>query len=52
MKRMKINKIKIIKNDHNDGSTGLVVMGDDSGLRGRGYESSCHILDGHDMFSH
>ena len=31
-------------------SRGLVVMGDDSCLRGRGFKSRYHILDGH--FSH
>ena len=31
-------------------SPGLVVMGDDSRLRGCGFESWCHILEGH--FSH
>ena len=29
------------------GSPGLVVMGDDSCLKGRGFESQRHILDGH-----
>ena len=29
------------------GSPGLVVMGDDSCLRGCGFESQRHILDGH-----
>ena len=29
------------------GSPGLVVMGDDSCSRGHGFESRCHILDGH-----
>ena len=32
------------------GSPGLVVMGDDSCSRGCGFESQCHILDGHDIF--
>ena len=31
-------------------ATGLVVMGDDSCLRGDGFESRHHILDGHDIF--
>ena len=31
-------------------ATGLVVMGDDSYLRGRGFESQSRTLDGH--FSH
>ena len=34
------------------GSPGLVVMGGDSCSEGRGFESRCHILDGHDIFSH
>ena len=29
------------------GSPGLVVMGGDSGLEGRGFEAQHHILDGH-----
>ena len=29
-----------------------MVMGDDSWLRGRGFESQHRILDGHDIFSH
>ena len=29
------------------GSPGLVVMGGDSRFKGRGFESRCHILDGH-----
>ena len=32
------------------GSPGLVVMGDDSCSRGRGFESRHHILDGYDIF--
>ena len=32
------------------GSPGLVVMGGDSRSEGCGFESQCHILDGH--FSH
>ena len=32
------------------GSPGLVVMGDDSWSRGRGFKSRHHILDGHDIF--
>ena len=32
------------------GSPGLVVMGDDSCLRGCGFESQRHVLDGY--FSH
>ena len=32
------------------GSPELVVMGDDSRLKGHGFESQCCILDGH--FSH
>ena len=34
------------------GSPGLVVMGDDSWLRGCGFESRRHILDGIKKFSH
>ena len=34
------------------GSPGLVVMGGDSSSEGRGFESQCRILDGHDIFSH
>ena len=33
-------------------SPGLVVMGGDSHSKGRGFESRCRILDGHDIFSH
>ena len=33
------------------GKTGIVVMGDDSCLRGRGFESQRCILDGHVIFS-
>ena len=33
-------------------SPGLVVMGGDSHTEGRGFESQCRILDGHDIFSH
>jgi len=33
-------------------SPGLVVVGDDSCLRGRGFDSWCSILDGRDIFSH
>ena len=29
------------------GSSGLVVMGDDSCSRGRGFKSRCNLLDGH-----
>ena len=36
----------------NPGSPGLVVMGGDSRSEGCGFESQCHILDGHDIFSH
>ena len=32
------------------GSPGLVVMGGDSRLKGRGFESWHRILDGHDIF--
>ena len=32
------------------GSPGLVVMGDDSCLRGHGFESRHRILNGHDIF--
>ena len=32
------------------GSPGLVVMGGDSRSKGRGFESLCRILDGHDNF--
>ena len=32
-------------------SPGLVVTGDDSCLRGRGFKSLRHILDGHDIYS-
>ena len=32
------------------GSPGLVVMGGDSRSKGRGFESSRQILDGHDIF--
>ena len=31
-------------------SPGLVVMGDDSSLRGRGFKSRRRILDGHHIF--
>ena len=35
------------------GSPGLVVTGDDSYLKGRGFGCRSHILDGHlDIFSH
>ena len=34
-----------------DGSPGLVVMGGDSCPKGRGFESRCQILDGHDIFN-
>ena len=34
------------------GCSGLVVMGDDSCLRGCGFESRRRILDGYDIFSH
>ena len=34
-------------------ATGLVVMGDNSCSKGRGFKSRRHILDGHlDIFSH
>ena len=33
-------------------SPGIVVMGGDSRSKGRGFESQCRILDGHDIFSH
>ena len=33
------------------GSPGLVDMGDDSCLRGCGFKSQHHILDGHDIFN-
>ena len=35
-----------------DGSPVIVVMGDDSCLRGCGFEFLRHILDGIDIFSH
>ena len=31
---------------------GLKVMGGDSRSEGCGFKSQCHILDGHDIFSH
>ena len=34
----------------NIASPGLVVMGGDSGSKGRGFESQRRILDGHDIF--
>ena len=40
------------KNLDKGGSPGLVVMGGGSRSKGRGFESRCHILDGHDIFSH
>ena len=46
LKRNTEVKIKICK----DGSPCLVVMGDDSCSKGRGFESQCLVLDGH--FSH
>ena len=36
---------------HLGGSPGLVVMGDDTYLRCRGFESHRRILDGHDIFN-
>ena len=33
------------------GSPGLVVMGGDSRYKGRGFESRCCMLDGHDIFT-
>ena len=30
----------------------VVIMGDESCLRGRGFKSRRHMLDGHDIFSH
>ena len=33
------------------GSPGLVVMGGDSLSEDCGFESRCHILDGHDIFT-
>ena len=39
-----------IKRQSGGESPGLVVMGDDSCLRGHRFESWCHILDGHDIF--
>ena len=33
------------------GSPGLVVMGGDSRYKGRGFESRCRMLDGHDIFT-
>ena len=35
------------KETYSGGSSGLVVMGEDSCSEGRGFESRCHILDGH-----
>ena len=29
-----------------------MIMGGDSRSKGHGFESRCHILDGHDIFSH
>ena len=34
------------------GSTGLVVMGDDSCLKSPGFKSWQCMLDGHEIFSH
>ena len=34
------------RNCFKGGSPGLVVMGDDSCSKGRGFESRCHMLDG------
>ena len=35
------------------GSSGLVIMGDNSCSKGRGFECQRHLLDGHfDIFSH
>ena len=34
------------------GSPGQVVVGGDSRSKGRGFESQCRILDGHEIFSH
>ena len=35
-----------------NGDPDLVVMGDESCLRGRGFEFRHHILDGHGIISH
>ena len=43
-------KMKIKKKEAKGGSSGLVVMGDDSCSRGHGFESWCLVLDGHDIF--
>ena len=49
--RMEANKITERRKSSNRGGTpGLVVMGDDSCLSGRGFESRRRLLDGH--FSH
>ena len=44
--RMSVNNLLIL-----GGSSGLVVMGDSSCLRGRGFESWHRKLDGYDIFS-
>ena len=38
--------------DGNNNRKGLVVMGDDPCLRGCGFESRPHVLDGNDILSH
>ena len=50
--RFYLQKLSIKKLKSWGGSPGLVVMGGDSRSKGRGFESRCRILDGHDIFSH
>ena len=45
MKTFSITSCESLQNK--DGSSGLVVMGGDSRFEGCGFESQCHILDGH-----
>ena len=43
-------KVLILTFVNRGGSPGLVVLGGDSRSEGCGFESQCHVLDGHDIF--
>ena len=48
-----VGLVEVLKNEAKGGSSGIVVMGDNSCSKGRGFESQRCLLDGHlDIFSH
>ena len=46
---IKLDRVQLFEFFGGVGSPGLVVMGGDSCSEGRGFESRCYILDGHNI---